>query len=61
MEFLLFLLLQSCMDCRYEVNSVSWILSIGLEVRRQVASSLFIFAIWRGSDPLASPVLGICV
>ena len=55
-ELLLFLLLQSCIDCRYEINSVSWILSIGLEVRRQVASSLFIFAVLCGSDPLISPV-----
>ena len=34
---------------------------MGLEVRRQVASSLFIFAVLRGRDPLVSPVSRICV
>lgn len=44
------------MDFWDEVNSVSWILSIGLEVRRQVASNLFMLAISRGPDPSISPV-----
>ena len=43
------------MDFRDEVISASWILSIGLEVRRQFVSSLFIFAISRGTDSSVSP------
>ena len=35
---------------------MSWILSIGLEARRHVASSLFIFASLRGRNPSGSPV-----
>ena len=35
---------------------MSWILSIGLEARRHVASSLFIFAVLCGRDPSVPPV-----